>query len=225
MKSVRQIGTIIHKDVLIELRSKDIIISMLIFSLIVVVVFNFIFDPGSEMIKTTAPGILWVTIIFAGNLGLARSFAREHENARMHGLLLCPVDRSAIFVAKMLGNIIFITLVEVVSLPIMVILFDIHIRHILWPLILILVLGTIGFAAVGTLFSTISANTKSREVMLPLLLFPVSIPIILAAVKSTTFLMNGGGFAQVWSWIKILIAFDVIFTVLCFLLYDYVLEE
>lgn len=224
-RTVRQISMIIYKDVLIELRNKDIIISMLVFSLIVVVVFNFIFDPGSEMIKTTAPGILWVTILFAGNLGLARSFAREHDNAMMHSLLLCPVDRSAIFIAKMLGNILFIVIVEAVSLPIMVILFDISVRDILWPLILILVLGTIGLAAVGTLFSTISANTKSREVMLPVLMFPVSIPLILAAAKSTTLLMSGSTLAQVWSWIKILIAFDVIYTVLCFLLYDYVVEE
>jgi heme exporter protein B len=221
----KQVVTIIHKDLVTEMRSKDIIISMLVFSLIVVAVFNFIFDPGSEQIKTTAPGILWVAIIFAGNLGLSRSFAREHENAMMQGLLLCPIDRSLIFVAKLIGNIIFISIVEMISVPIMIVLFDLSIGPVFWQLVLILLLGTIGFASVGTLFSTISANTKSREVMLPILLFPVSIPIILAAAKSTTYLLNNSNIENVWSWVRILIAFDLIFTVVCFLLYEYVLEE
>ncbi len=223
--SLKQVATIIHKDLVTEMRSKDIILSMLVFSLIVVAVFNFIFDPGSEQIKTTAPGILWVALIFSGNLGLSRSFAREHENARMQGLLLCPVDRSLIFIAKVIGNIIFIGVVEAISLPIMIVLFDLSVGPVIRPLILILLLGAIGFAGVGTLFSTISANTKSREVMLPILLFPVSIPIILAAAKSTTYLLNNSNIENVWSWIKILIAFDVIFTIVCFLLYEYVLEE
>ncbi len=224
-KTIRDIMTIIYKDVLMELRSKDILLSMLVFALIVVAVFNFIFDPGSEHMRATAPGIMWVAIIFAGNLGLSRSFAREHENALMQGLLLCPVERSTIFIAKMIGNVIFISIVVAISLPVMIILFDISVSGVFGQLILILLLGIIGFAGVGTLFSTISANTKSREVMLPILLFPVAIPIILSATKSTTYLLNGTNLDHVWSWIKILIAFDLIFTVICFLLYEYVVEE
>jgi len=224
-KAFTEIGTIIYKDVLMELRSKDILLSMLVFSLIVVAVFNFIFDPGSEQMRTTAPGIMWVAIIFAGNLGLSRSFAREHDNALMQGLLLCPVERSNIFLAKLIGNVIFISIVVAISLPVMIVLFGIDVSQVLGLLILILLLGIIGFAGVGTLFSTISANTKSREVMLPILLFPVAIPIILSATKSTTYLLNGTNTENVWSWIKILIAFDLIFTVICFLLYEYVVEE
>lgn len=224
-KALRDIGTIIYKDVLMELRSKDILLSMLVFALIVVAVFNFIFDPGSEQMRTTAPGIMWVAIIFAGNLGLSRSFAREHDNALMQGLLLCPVERSNIFIAKLIGNIIFISIVVAISLPVMIVLFGIDISGVFGLLLLILILGIIGFAGVGTLFSTISANTKSREVMLPILLFPVAIPIILSATKSTTYLLNGTNLDNVWSWIKILIAFDLIFTVICFLLYEYVVEE
>ncbi len=224
-KTFSDIATIIYKDVLMELRSKDILLSMLVFALIVVAVFNFIFDPGSEQMRATAPGIMWVAIIFAGNLGLSRSFAREHDNALMQGLLLCPVERSNIFIAKLIGNVIFISIVVAISLPVMIILFDISISGVLGLLILILFLGIFGFAGVGTLFSTISANTKSREVMLPILLFPVAIPIILSSTKSTTYLLNGTNLDQVWSWIKILIAFDVIFTVICFLLYEYVVEE
>lgn len=225
MRAVKQIWAILHKDLLLELRSKEIITSMLVFSLIVIAVFNFIFDPGSEQIRTTAPGILWIAIIFASNLGLSRSFAREHDNALMQGLLLCPVDRSLIYIAKVIGNVVFITIVQIISLPIMVVLFDLYIGSVLLPLLLILFLGTLGFAGIGTIFSTISANTKSREVMLPILLFPVAIPIILAATKGTTYLLNGRDFAEVWSWIRILIGFDIVFLILCFILYEYVLEE
>jgi heme exporter protein B len=225
MKTLKLILAILQKDLLLEMRSKEIITSMAVFSLIVAAVFNFIFDPGSEQIRATAPGILWIALIFAGNLGLSRSFAREHENAMMQGLLLCPIDRSLIFVAKVIGNVIFIGAVQIISIPVMVVLFDLSVFPVLGPLMLILFLGALGFAGVGTLFSTISANTKSREVMLPILLFPVAIPIILAAVKSTTCLLNNHHLDQEWSWIKILIAFNVIFLVVCFLLYEYVLEE
>ena len=225
MSGLSQILAIVHKDVLLELRSKEIITSMLVFSLIVIAVFNFIFDPGSEQIRTTAPGILWVAIIFASNLGLSRSFAREHENAMMQGLLLCPVDRSLIYIAKVIGNVLFITIVQIVAVPIMIVLFDLDVSGILAPLILILFLGTIGFAGLGTIFSTISANTKSREVMLPILLFPVSIPIILAATKSTSYLFSGKPFSETLSWLRILVGFDIIFLVICYLLYEYVLEE
>jgi heme exporter protein B len=225
MQAAKQIWAILHKDLLLELRSKEIITSMLVFSLIVIAVFNFIFDPGSDQIRTTAPGILWIAIIFASNLGLSRSFAREHENAFMQGLLLCPVDRSLIYIAKVIGNVIFISIVQIISLPIMVVLFDLHIGAAFFPLLLILFLGTMGFAGIGTIFSTISANTKSREVMLPILLFPVAIPIILAATKSTSYLLNGRDFTEIWSWVRILIGFDIVFLVICFILYEYVLEE
>jgi len=225
MKTGEQIFSILRKDLLLELRNKDVITSMLVFSLVVVVIFNFVFDPGSDQIRTTAPGILWVAITFASNLGLSRTFAREQENGMMQGLLLCPVDRSSIYVAKVLGNVIFIMIVELVTLPIMVVLYDLSVGPIWAPLILILFLGTFGFASVGTIFSAISANTRSREVMLPILLFPVTVPVILASIKSTSYLLAGRDASQVWSWVKMLVGFDVIFFVVAFLLYEYVVEE
>ena len=199
--------------------------SMLVFSLIVVAVFNFTFDPGSEQMQKTAPAILWVAILFAGNLGLSRSLSREYENGRMQGLLLCPMDRSSIFVAKVIGNIFYMGIMQMVTVPVMIVLFGVTIGSFAGLLVLILFLGTLGFAAVGTLFSTISANTKSREIMLPILMFPVVVPIILAATKSTAGLMNGDPAGHIWAWMKILIAFDIIFTVACYLLYEHVLEE
>ena len=205
MNTLKQIVSILYKDLLLELRSKDMVTSMLIFSFTVVVIFNFVFEPGSEEMKTTAPGILWVAFAFAGNLGLSRSFAREQENAMMQGLLLCPVDRSAIYTAKVLGNFLFITIVEWVTLPVMVVFFDLSISAVLLPLLITLLLGTFGFATVGTIFSAISANTRSREVMLPIMLFPISVPIILSSIKSTAYLLDGRAFADVWSWQRLLI--------------------
>ncbi len=225
MRTLAQIIAILRKDLLLELRSKEVVTSMLVFALTVVVIFNFVFEPGSAQIKTTAPGILWVAFTFASVLGLSRAFAREQEQGMMQGLLLCPVDRSLIYVAKVIGNVLFISMVELVTFPIMIVLFDLSVGKVFFPLLLVLFLGTLGFAGVGTLFSTISANTKSREVMLPILLFPVSVPVILASIKSTAYLLSGREFAEVWSWLRLLIGFDVIFLVICFLLYEYVLEE
>jgi len=225
MRTLAQIIAILRKDLLLELRSKEVVTSMLVFALTVVVIFNFVFEPGSAQIKTTAPGILWVAFTFASVLGLSRAFAREQEQGMMQGLLLCPVDRSLIYVAKVIGNVLFISMVELVTFPIMIVLFDLSVGKVFFPLLLVLFLGTLGFAGVGTLFSTISANTKSREVMLPILLFPVSVPVILASIKSTAYLLSGREFAEVWSWMRLLIGFDVIFLVICFLLYEYVLEE
>jgi heme exporter protein B len=225
VRALTQIITILRKDVLIEMRSKEVVITMLIFSLAVVVIFNFIFDPGSELVQSAAPGILWVAIMFASNLGLARTFAREQENGMMQGLLLCPVDRSFIYLAKVIGNIIFIFFVELVTLPIMIALFDLAVQNRLTVLLFILLLGTAGFASVGTIFSAISANTRSREIMLPILLFPITIPVMLASIKSTTYLLGGNEIQQVWPWIRLLLGFDIVFFVVCFILYEYVVEE
>jgi heme exporter protein B len=225
MKTINSIFTILHKDLLLELRDKQVIVSMLVFALIVVVVFNFMFDPGTDYIRLILPGLLWVVIIFAGSLGFARSFAREQENGRMHGLVLCPIEKSYIYIAKLLGNILFLLIVEMITLPILVVLYDISFSSSWLPLAAVLFLGTVGFASVGTLFSAISANMRSSEVMLPILLFPVVVPVILTATKSTSALLQGGDFQQIWGWLRLLLGFDIIFLVICFLLYDYVLEE
>jgi heme exporter protein B len=225
MKAFRQITSILYKDLLLELRNKDSILSMLVFSLTVVVIFNFVFDPGSAELRASAPGILWAAFAFASNLGLNRSFAREQENGFMQGLLLCPVDRSLIFTAKVIGNLVFISLVELITLPIMMVLFDLPLFPRLGWLLLILFLGTLGFATVGTLFSAMAANTRSREVMLPILLFPVMVPVILSAIKSTAWLLGDRSMVDIWSWMRLLIVFDVIYFVACYLLYEYVVEE
>jgi len=217
--------TIAWKDILSEFRSRETISSMLIFCLIVVVVFNFMFEPGSTQIREMVPGILWVAITFAGILGLNRSFIYEVDQGCLLGLLLCPVDHYLLYLGKMLGNFFFMVIMEIIIIPFMIVLFNLNILNILLPLILIVFLGTLGFAAVGTLLSAISVNTRAREIMLPILLFPIAIPILLAAVKATGTLINENTITGAQSWIKILTGFDIIFLVLSCLLFEYVVED
>ncbi len=213
------------KDILSEFRSRETLSSMLIFCLIVVVVFNFMFEPGSTLVKEMLPGILWVAITFAGILGLSRSFIYEVDQGCLMGLFLCPVNFYVIYFGKMLGNFVFMLLMEIVLLPLLVILFNLDLTRFISPLLLIVFLGTLGFAAVGTLLSAISVHTRAREILLPVLLFPIAIPILLAAVKSTSQLINGETLAGALSWLKILAGFDIIFLVLSALLFEYIVED
>ena len=222
---LKTILTITWKDVLSEFRSRETISSMLIFCLIVVVIFNFMFEPGSTLVREMIPGILWVAITFAGILGLNRSFIYEVDQGCLLGLLLCPVEYYVIYLGKMLGNFLFMLIMEIIIIPLFIVLFNLDIFSILLPLGLIVFLGTLGFAAVGTLLSAISVNTRAREILLPVLLFPVAIPILLAAVKSTGLLINSGTLSDAISWIKILAGFDIVFLVLSCLLFEFVVED
>jgi heme exporter protein B len=217
--------TLAWKDIISEFRSRETISSMLIFCLIVVVIFNFMFEPGSTLVREMVPGILWVAITFAGILGLNRSFIYEVDQGCLLGLLLCPVDHYMLYLGKMLGNFFFMIVMEIIIIPLMIILFNLNIMNIILPLALIIFLGTLGFAAVGTLLSAISVNTRAREILLPILLFPIAIPVLLAAVKATGSLINEGTFASAQSWVKILTGFDIIFLVLSSLLFEYVVED
>jgi heme exporter protein B len=225
MKTLVPTLTIAWKDVLSEFRSKETLSSMLIFCMIVVIIFNFMLEPGSTLIREMVPGILWIAITFAGILGLNRSFIYEVDQGCLLGLLLCPVDHVVIYFGKMLGNFIFMIIMEIILLPLMVVLFNLSVWSILAPLSLILFLGTLGFSAVGTLLSAISVNTRAREILLPILLFPVSIPILMAAVKSTNQLFQNGTFDEAIPWIKLLIGFDIIFLTVSALLFEYVVED
>ncbi len=217
--------TITWKDMLSEFRSRETITSMLIFCLIVVVIFNFMFEPGSTLVREMIPGILWVAITFAGILGLNRSFIYEVDQGCMLGLLLCPVDHYILYLGKMLGNFLFMLIMEIIIIPLMIVLFNLSMINILLPFMLIIFLGTLGFAAVGTLLSAISVNTRAREILLPILLFPIAIPILLAAVKATGSLINEATITNALSWIKILTGFDIIFLVISCLLFEYVVED
>lgn len=196
---------------------------MLTFAVLVMVVFNFAFQLRAEDIRAVAPGVLWVTITFAGALGLGRSLAIEQDRGCLDGLLLAPLDRSAVYFGKMLANALFMLAVEVVILPLFVVFFNLP--FVQAGIVVIVLLGTLGFAGVGTLLSAIAVNTRAREVMLPILLFPVVLPAIVAAVKATSGILDGQPFFEWQQWLNILIAFDVILITLAALLFDFIVEE
>lgn len=225
MNALRIVLVVLWKDLLAEFRTKELLSSMLLFAMLVVVIFNFTFEPGSRAAVEAAPGILWVAFTFAGVLGLHRAFSREVENGCLQGLMLTPIDRGLIFLGKMMGNVIFILLVEIITLPLFAILFNVPVLAGLGRLSVIFLLATIGFAAVGTLFSAIAINTRTREIMLPILLFPVEVPVILAAVNATAAVLNGREWSAISGWLKILGVFDVIFVMVCYITFEYVLEE
>jgi heme exporter protein B len=214
---------IVHKDIIAELRTKEMFSSMFVFALLVIVIFNFAFELRVANVKQVAPGVLWVTFTFAGMLGLNRSFILEKDKGCLEGLLLAPVDRSAIYFGKMLGNLIFMSVVEAIVLPIFWVLFN---PPLFSPaLILILFLGTLGFAGVGTLFSAIAVHTRAREVMLPILLFPIVVPLMIAAVKITGGLLDGQPLSEMRNWLNLLVGFDIIFLTVSYMTFDYVVEE
>jgi heme exporter protein B len=220
-----KVGAILWKDILSEYRTKEMLGSMVVFSLLVSVIFNFAFPPGSELVREAAPGILWMTIIFASLLGLNRSFVYEVDKGCLQGLMLAPVDRNMIYISKALVNFIFITLVEVVVLPVFSIFFDLNVINSLLQILLVLILSTAGIAIIGTLFSAISVNTRSREIMLPIMYFPVFIPVIFGAVQSTKAILQEQAWSVIWGWLRIVIAFDVIFLVVALLTFEFVIEE
>jgi heme exporter protein B len=220
---LRKVLAIVHKDIIAELRTKEMFSSMFVFALLVIVIFNFAFELRVANVKQVAPGVLWVTFTFAGMLGLNRSFILEKDKGCLEGLLLAPVDRSVIYFGKMLGNLIFMSVVEAIVLPIFWVLFN---PPLFSPaLILIIVLGTLGFAGVGTLFSAIAVHTRAREVMLPILLFPIVIPLMIAAVKITGGLLDGQPLSEMRNWLNLLVGFDIIFLTVSYMTFDYVVEE
>ncbi len=214
---------LLWKDVVLELRTKDIVVSVLLFALLVIVIFNFAIDPTPQRVAVVAPGILWVAFIFGGVLGLTRSFALEKEQGNLQGLLLTPVGRDAIFFGKMLGIFVFMSVVEAITYPIVAAMFNLSLT--VPELIPVALLATLGIATVGTVFSAMAVNTRSREVMLPLLFLPVIIPVIVGAVEATGVVIRGENGSDLVRWIPLLAAFDAVFLVVCPVAFNMVVEE
>jgi heme exporter protein B len=225
MNYFKKIWAIVLKDIRAEMRTKEIFSSMFIFSLLVLVIFNFSIDLLKVNPLDIAQGVLWIAFTFSGILGLNRSFLFEKENDCLQGLMLTPVDRSAIYFGKMLGNLVFMLVMEVITVPVFVVLFNIGIYDKIFQLALVIFLGTLGFVTVGTLFSAMSVNIKAREVMLPILVFPIVVPVIISAVKSTGGILTGKPFEDIMAWLKLIFVFDIVFLVLSFLSFEYIIEE
>ena len=223
MRFTRKVFAVFWKDVTAEVRTKDIFSGMFIFALLSVIIFQFAFDLRVDTVTQVVPGVLWVAISFAGVLGLNRSFVLEKDKGSLEGLLLTPVDRSAIYFGKMLSNLFFMLAMEVFILPLCVVFFNVA----LWQpgILFVIVIGTIGFAAVGTLFSAISVNTRAREVLLPILLLPVMVPVLIAGVRATGALLDGDPFSKQMNWIQLLLVFDVLYLAAAFMTFDFVVED
>lgn len=216
---------LLRKDLQIEFRTKETLAALLLLGLLTLVVLSFAFDPTSELRVEAAPGALWVAVIFAGVLGLNRSFLAERENECLQGLLLCPVDRGTIYLAKTVGNFLFMLVAQLVIVPIFIFFFNLPVSTGLAGVFLSLALGLLGFAAIGTLFAAISVRTRAREVMLPLLLLPLTVPIFIAGVKVTGPMLADKPLAEVAPWLNLMVGFDVIFLVVGWLVFEYAVEE
>jgi heme exporter protein B len=215
-------AAVLGKDLRLEWRTKDALTAMLVFAFLVLVTFNFALDLRPEVMAAVGPGVLWVAVVFASTLGLGRTFAIERDQGTLDGLLMAPLDRSALFLAKVASNLVFMLALELVSLPAFAMLFDVTVESV--GVAAALALGALGLAAVGTLFSAVAAHTRAREVMLPVLLFPVIVPILIGVVQATG-LALGSGTARDMPWFSLLGAFAVMYLAAGAVVFEYVVEE
>jgi heme exporter protein B len=223
MKFWHQVISITWKDTFSEIRTREVISSVLVFTLLVIVIFNFAFGANQETLRLVAPGILWVTFTFTGVLSLNRAFIPEKEQGCLEGLMACPISREAIYVGKMLASLLFMLIIEAIALPVFAFLFNLPILTL--PMVTITILATIGFVAVGTLFSALAINTRAREMVLPILFLPVMVPVIISAVNASKMALSGKPWSELASWIQIIGVFDVIFLVVSCLIFTYAIEE
>jgi heme exporter protein B len=212
----------LNKDVRLEWRSKDAINSMLFFSLLVVVVFSFSFDPTAEESRQIAGGLIWVAFLFAAVVALNQTWARELRNQVLDAYRVSPAPANSLFLAKALGNFMFVLVLEALMTPLFIAFYKLRALGPAWQLIPVAILGTWALVVNGTFFAAMSLRTRSSEIMLPLLLFPISIPALLAMVNATSNILAGELSAKFW--IVLLLAYDVVFTVACLLLFETVLD-
>ena len=220
-----KIWAVFRKDLLIELRTKDSLNAMLFFGIVVLVIFNFALESVRDSIRAAVPGVLWVAFAFSGTLGLNRMFASEKENSSLQGLLMLPIDRGVIYLGKMLAATVFMLITEVVIFVFSLVFFNLTVWSEIPYLMLVFFLGTLGFCAVGSLLSAISVNTKMREVLLPLILFPVILPILINAVEATNIILNTVDYRALKLPLTIMSVFTIVFGTLAYLLFEYVLED
>jgi len=220
---LKAVIAIVRKDLASEFRSRELLSAMLVFSLLVILIFNFALELDIKVRQTVTAGVLWTTFAFAGTLGLNRSMSIEKDRGCMDGLLLAPVDRSAIYFGKAISNLIFMLITEAIVLPIYSILYN---TNLFQPgLLLVILLGSIGYIAVGTLLAAMSVQTRTRDVMLPILLFPIVIPVLLASVKASSGFLSGADFSEILAPLNLLIVYDLIFIAVPLMFFESVVEE
>lgn len=216
---------IARKDLAVELRTRSAFLSVMVFTLLALATFFFAWDATAVAAIDLAPGVLWVTFTFAGLLGLHRSFGLEAQDRAIDGLLVAPVEREAIYLGKALANLVFVSAVLIVALPALALLYNLPLVHTVTALAPVALLAAIGLVAVGTLFASMAVNTRLAELLLPMLSLPFFVPIVMASSQISVRLLAGRPMSEAMPWLKILIAFDLVFVVACTLAFPHTLEE
>lgn len=219
----RAVLAVTWKDLAAELRSRELLSSMLVFAVLVILIFYFALELDVKARTGITAGALWVTFAFAGTLGLNRSMAVEKDRGCLDGLLLAPVDRSAIYFGKAISNLAFMLIVEAIAIPVYSLMYNLNLFNL--GLIGVTLLGSIGYVAVGTLLAAMSVQTRTRDVLLPILLFPLVIPVLVAAVKASSGYLLALEMSEILPWLNILVVYDVIFIAIAFMVFDFVVEE
>ncbi|HEX6769555.1 MAG TPA: heme exporter protein CcmB [Candidatus Binatia bacterium] len=225
MTLVKQAYLLMCKDLLLELRRRDSLLTMFFFGTLLLFVFHFAFDMPPDEVAELAPALLWLAFLFTGTLGLAQLFQAERDNHCLDALLLSPLDRGALFLAKTGFNLILMLAVEVVVIPLFWILFNLSGWNLLPQLFLVTLLGTVGFCVLGTITAAITLRARARELLLPLVLFPLMIPVILATIRCMETVLKTGSFGDATPWLRLLLGFDVIFLTIGVLIFDWVIES
>lgn len=217
------IFAILRKDLAVEWRSRQLLTAMLVFSILVILIFNFALELDARLRAEVSAGVLWATFAFAGTLGLNRSMAIEKEHSSLDGLLLSPVDRSAIYFGKTMANMVFMLVVELFTLPIYAVLYNVNLFT---PgFLIVIILGSWAYSAIGTLLAAMAAQARNRELLLPVLLFPVLIPVLVAAVRASTGILDGLEMVYIWPSLNIIIAYGLIMPVLGYMFFDLIVED
>ena len=225
MSFFRVIRWMVWKDLITEIRSRESISSMLFFALVVILIFSFSFSMDLQAAQGLMPGIIWVAFAFSGILGLGKSFSIELQNDCLEYLQMSPVPPGTIYLGKLIANVIFMLIVEVILFPLFVLFFNLDVVENLPILLLIFFLGSLGLSSLGTLFSAMTVQIRAREVMLPILLLPLAVPVIIGSVEATRGALNGDPYSLYQHWMELLLVFDVIFTVVSFWIFDFILDH
>lgn len=224
MSYFKVIAAIVKKDILMEMRTKQVINAALVFAVLFVVVFSFTMEIGSNMEQKLSGGIFWVSVAFAGILSFNKTIGSETDNGSFEALMLAPVDKSAVFFGKVISNMLFLFLVEVILIPLFLVFYNVNIiGHPL--MVAVIILSTYAYSLIGTLFSIISVRTSSKEIMMPLLFLPFMVPVIIAAVLATNVFILGGQIQFSYNWIKLTAVFDIIFTAIIYGIFSLIIED
>ena len=224
MKLLTETFLLLKKDLVLEIRRRESLLTMFFFGTLLLFVFHFSFELVPERVAQITPGLLWLAFLFTGTLGLAQLFEAERDNHCLEALLLSPLDRGALFLAKTCFNFVLMVLVEIIVIPMFWILFNLQSWELVPYLFLVTVLGTVGFCALGTLLSAMTLKARARELLLPLVLFPLMIPVILSTIRCMEAILRNGAIGDALPWLRLLVGFDVIFLTVGVLIFDWVIE-